>query len=244
MTPLRIELDRSSPIPLYHQIASSIEAAIDRGDLVAGSRIETELSLAARLGISRPTARQALQELVEKGLLVRRRGVGTQVAYSQIRRPVELTSLNEDLTTSGRTPRTQILEYVTGSADAGLAQILSLPEGAPVVTIRRLRFADDEPLALMTNHLAAALAPDEATLAELGLYAALRTHGIQLHVAQQRIGARIATAKEARQLGEPPRAALLTMERTAFDDAGRTIEHGSHVYRASRYVFDTTLFAR
>jgi DNA-binding GntR family transcriptional regulator len=63
-------------------------------------------------------------------------------------------------------------------------------------------------------------------------------------VAHQRIGARLAKAEEARLLHEPPRAALLTMERTAFDDQGNAVEHGRHVYRASRYEFETTLVGR
>ena len=65
--PLRIDLDRSSPVPLYHQISTAIESRIDGGDLTAGAFLENEIALAARLGISRPKARRALQELVDKG---------------------------------------------------------------------------------------------------------------------------------------------------------------------------------
>jgi DNA-binding GntR family transcriptional regulator len=96
----------------------------------------------------------------------------------------------------------------------------------------------------MVNHLALEIAPTREELTELGLYAALRGHGIEIHMAQQQIGARLAAAPEARILDEKPKAALLTMERTAFDAAGRAIEHGVHVYRASRYNFSTTLFAQ
>ena len=109
-TPLRIELDRTSPVPLYHQVAAGIETAITEGRLRAGVLLENEVALAGRLGISRPTARQALGSLVDRGLLVRRRGVGTQVAPERVRRPAGLTSLNEDLAASGRRPDTRILE--------------------------------------------------------------------------------------------------------------------------------------
>jgi DNA-binding GntR family transcriptional regulator len=64
-----------------------------------------------------------------------------------------------------------------------------------------------------------------------------------VHLVQQQIGARTATAAEARILNEKPKAALLTMERTAYDATGRAIEHGKHLYRASRYSFSTTIFA-
>ena len=68
--PLAVELDRSSPVPLYYQLAQAIEAAIRDGDLSPGDRFENELALAKRLTLSRPTTRRAIQELVDKGLLV------------------------------------------------------------------------------------------------------------------------------------------------------------------------------
>lgn len=241
--PLRIDLDRSRAVPLYQQVASAIDAAIAEGRLAPGEFIEHEVPLAARLGISRPTARQALQDLVDRGRLVRKRGVGTQVAPPRIHRPVELTSLFGDLVRGGRKPSTTLLVREEITADTELADVLEVPEGTPVVHIRRLRMADDEPLAVMTNYVPASIAPSEEELATGGLYDGLRAHGAVPKVARQRIGARSATAAEARMLDEPPRAALLTMERIAYDETGRVIELGRHIYRASRYEFDTTLFA-
>src|SRR4249919_1830431 len=101
---LDITLERNSPVPLYYQLAQSIENAIANGTLAPGDRLENELSLTTRLGLSRPTARQAIQELVKKGLLVRKRGVGTQVVRSQFRRTEALSSLNEDIARAGKIP--------------------------------------------------------------------------------------------------------------------------------------------
>ena len=106
MTDLQLELDRSSPVPLYFQIARQIEVAIERGDLAPGDRLEDEVGLADRHGLSRPTMRRAIQELVAKGLLVRKRGVGTQVVHGQVTRRVELTSLWDDLTEHRQQPST------------------------------------------------------------------------------------------------------------------------------------------
>ena len=100
--PVAVELDRSSPVPLYYQLAQAIEAAIRDGELSPGDRFENELALAKRLTLSRPTTRRAIQELVDKGLLVRKRGVGTQVVRSQFRRTEALSSLNEDIIKAGR----------------------------------------------------------------------------------------------------------------------------------------------
>ena len=83
-TMLRINLDRSSPVPLYYQMAKAIEKDIETGALAPGERLENEIALAGRLRVSRPTARRALQELVDLGMLVRKRGVGTQVAPARV----------------------------------------------------------------------------------------------------------------------------------------------------------------
>ncbi len=243
-TVLTFDIDRSSPTPLYFQLAQAIEGAIRGGDLPAGSRLENEILLAERYGLSRPTVRRAVQELVDKGLLVRKRGVGTQVVQPHVSRSVELTSLYEDLDRAGEAPSTEVLSLDRVPAPPEIAAELDLAEGDDVVVIRRLRRSRGEPLALMTNYLPGRFAPTVADLSERGLYQYLRAQGVHLRVAHQRIGARLARAEEARLLEEPPRAALLTMERTAFDDQGRAVELGRHVYRASRYDFEATLVGR
>ena len=73
-----MDLERSGPIPMYFQVSQRLERAILGGDLPAGSRLENEVALAERLGLSRPTIRRAIQELVDKGLLVRRRGISAE----------------------------------------------------------------------------------------------------------------------------------------------------------------------
>lgn len=241
---LPIELERSSPVPLYFQVAQAFEKAILEGDLKPGDRFENELALAKRLSLSRPTTRRAIQELVDKGMLVRKRGVGTQVVQTPVHRPVELTSLFDDLARAGQEPATKVLDYHIGAAPDDVAAHLNLPAGSEVLTMRRLRSSGGQPLALMTNHLPAAIAPDRDELERAGLYQALRARGVHIRLARQRIGAMAADREEARLLDEKPRAPLLVMNRTAFDDSGRIVEYGSHAYRASRYYFETTLVDR
>ncbi|MFD7512815.1 GntR family transcriptional regulator, partial [Streptomyces sp. NPDC059853] len=99
---LTFSIDRGSPVPLYFQLSQQLEAAIEHGELLPGTLLGNEIDLAGRLGLSRPTVRQAIQVLVDKGLLVRRRGVGTQVVHSRVRRPLELSSLYDDLESAGQ----------------------------------------------------------------------------------------------------------------------------------------------
>jgi len=240
-----IRVDRSSPVPLYFQVAQRLQELIESGEMPPGSRLENEIALADQLGLSRPTMRQAIQHLVNQGLLVRKRGVGTQVARTRVRRQVELSSLYDDLERAHRQPRTELLSFQHVPAPDDIAATLHLPAGSEVVAIERLRFAQDEPLAIMRNYLPAgiaALTPEQ--LIEHGLYQLLRAAGVQVRMADQTIGARRANATEARLLGEPRGAPLLAMSRTAYDHEGRAVEYGSHVYRASRYSFELTLVAR
>lgn len=240
-----IRVDRSSPVPLYFQVAQRLEELIESGQLIPGTRLENEIALADQLGLSRPTMRQAIQYLVDKGLLVRKRGVGTQVVHAKVRRTVELTSLYDDLHRTHQQPHTDVLSFGETTAPDEVAVALSLPSGAPVLRIERLRYAQGEPLAVMRNFLPAGLLRITAEqLASQGLYQLMRAAGINLRLADQTIGARKATSAEAKALGEVRGAPLLTMARTAYDDAGRAVEYGQHAYRASLYSFELTLVAR
>lgn len=239
-----ITIDRGSPVPLYFQFAQQLQKLIETGVLPPGTRLSNEVALADQFGLSRPTMRQAMQHLVDKGLLARKRGVGTQVVTNRIRRQVEFTSLYDDLEREERRPRTEVLSLATLPADAEIAAALRVAEGAEVVALERLRFADDEPIALMRNHLPAGLIElTPQALAEAGLYQLLRQSGIGLSTARQTIGARRATAAEAQLLDEGRGATLLTMARTAYDGSGKPVEYGVHVYRASRYSFEMTVAA-
>jgi DNA-binding GntR family transcriptional regulator len=97
-------------------------------------------------------------------------------------------------------------------------------------------------LAIMRNAVPVDVLPlTEADLQKRGLYELLRAAGHIPRMANQLVGARAATAAEARLLGDPRGAPVLTMTRTAWDAAGRAVEFGSHLYRASRYSFEISL---
>jgi len=241
-------VDRSSPVPLYFQVAQSLERAICDGTLPPGTRLDNEVQLAESLGLSRPTMRRAMQYLVDKGVLVRRRGVGTRVVQPKVRRPLGLSSLYEDLVNSGQRPTTTVLSLTTEPASAAIAGALSVPLETTVTVLVRLRSALGLPIARMCNYLPHTIPGlagglDREALEGQGLYQLIRALGVQLHAADQVIGARTSTAEEARLLGEPRGAALLTMQRTAYDDHGRAVEYGTHIYAASRYSFSLSMLA-
>jgi DNA-binding GntR family transcriptional regulator len=227
-------------VPLYHQLSSQLLAAIESGRLPKGSLLDNELELAERWQVSRPTVRRAIQELVDGGLLVRRRGVGTHVVSDQVRRPFTLTSLFDDLVASGRQPTTKVLTLRRGTADDDVAEALRIGAGDPVVQIERLRAVGAKPLAVMRNWLIADVADgitaDELT--ERGLYAALRDRGVRPHSASQRLGAAAASASDAALLELTPGSPLVTMRRVMHDATGRIVELGEHRYDAAQYAVE------
>lgn len=242
---LFLDLDRSGPVPLYYQIASRLEQAILDQTLPAGARLENEVALAARLGLSRPTIRRAIQDLVDKGLLVRRRGIGTQVVHGKVTRNVELTSLFEDLERAGQKPETRVLSVAVVAADDAAVDALGVDPGSRVLHVQRLRSADGVPLAILDNVLPEQFADlDRDALEKHGLYQLLRARGVTMRVAKQRIGARAATSREAELLDLSRGAPVLTMARTAFDNSGVAVEFGQHCYRPDRYSFEVTLVDR
>ncbi|WP_166355717.1 GntR family transcriptional regulator [Phytoactinopolyspora limicola] len=238
----QLVVDRSSPVPLYFQVAQHLEQLIESGAYPPGTRLDNEIVLADQLGLSRPTMRRAIEYLVDRGLLVRKRGVGTQVVQPKVRRPVELSSLFDDLRAAGRAPRTEVLRFEVEHPSEVVAETLGIGVDDEVYVIERLRFTGDEPLSIMHNYIPTALLRlSREALAEQGLYDIIRAAGVNLKIATQSIGGRAARASEARLLEERPGAPLLTMNRVAYDDTGRAVEYGSHIYRASRYTFELTL---
>lgn len=237
-----LTIDRTSPVPLYFQVAQHLEDSIISGAIPPGTIFDNEILLADQLGLSRPTMRRAMQHLVDKGLIVRRRGIGTRVVQPKVRRQLELTSLYEDLAGTGQVPTTEVLAFETMEADGEIAEKLGLEPGVEVVRIERLRSANERPIARMTNYLPLRVVDfDAATLEANGLYQLLRAQGIQLHAATQTVGARTASPAEAKLLQESRGSALLTMQRITFDDHGLVVELGNHLYAASRYAFEINL---
>lgn len=245
MNVIPVTIERSSPVPLYHQLAEQLTASIEDGRLQPGDAFENELALAERLDLSRPTVRRAIAELVGRGLLVRRRGVGTTVASQVIHRRDELTSLYDDMVRRGQQPTTRVLSFTTTAVDAVAAEALGVAASTPLVSVERLRTVGDTPTALMHNWLPpqfADIQPDD--LEDTSLYAILRARGVRPVIAHQTIGARRPGAPERRLLGLASGDPLLTMTRRAYAADGSAVEFGDHCYRYDQYAFDVTVHDR
>lgn len=238
------DIDRNGPVPLYFQVSTRLQQAIRSGAIPPGARLENEISIAERLGLSRPTIRRAIQELVDKGLLVRRRGIGTQVVQGSVTRQVELTSLYEDLQNTQHDPGTRVLAHEMVAAAPDVADALGIDIGTPVLHLRRVRSTDGVPVAVLENYLPADLHITAEQLESRGLYQLLRADGVTIRIAKQTIGARRAQNDEHHLLDIDEGGPVLTMERVSFDHSGVAIEFGHHCYRPDLYTFETTLVAK
>ena len=228
-------------MPLYFQLAQQVEAAIAGGSVVAGARLPNEVALADQLGLARETVRQAYGQLTDRGMVARKRGVGTVVMSGYVGRSLGLSSLYDDLRRANQEPSTTVLGRRVTPAPADVAAALQVPPGARVLAIERVRYAAGAPLGLLRNWLPETHTDLSATeLTEHGLYELLRARGVRLRVANQRVGAAAVGARDARLIGERRGATVLTTERTVYDDNGRPVEFGRDVYRADRYYFEMT----
>lgn len=145
--------DSEAPEPKYYAVKRHLLDFI--GELEPGSVVPTERELAAELGTSRTTVRQALGELVVEGRLERRQGSGTYVAEPKITWHLYLASFTEQVEASGFTPSAQVLATQRIAASNDLSEKLELPVRAPVYRVERLRLADNWPIAVETSWLPA-----------------------------------------------------------------------------------------
>lgn len=238
-----VRLDRNSPVPLYHQIAQPIEDLILSGQLTPGTRLEDELSMARRLNVSRPTARRALQQLGDHGLLVRRRGVGTQVAPTRVHRPNTLSTIFDQMKADGHKPSTEVLSYGTSTASSEVCAKLEVAPGTSVTTIRRLRMSDRQPAGLMFDLIRSSIAPTATALERDSFEGALADRGIVVTMARQAVSARKASAPEAQLLRIPAGSIVLTIQNSTYDESGKVAAYGEYLFRPDRFTVRNNLFA-
>lgn len=190
------------------------------------------------LGVSRPTVRAAVDELVAAGLLVREHGRGMFVAPAKITQ--ELVAGDRALTVpqAAGAWSSRLLEFTTLQAGARVGRKLRMSPAAEIVYVARLRLVDGAPMAIEHLHIRAELVPGlSAQELESGdLYEHLRTtHGVHVHEALQAIEPTVVTRAEAKLLDVPELSPALLFERLTSDTAGRPVEYVHSLYRGDRY---------
>lgn len=236
-------LDASARGSLYQRLARALRDAIERGVVKPEEALPAERDLAADFSISRITVRKALDALVADGLLVRRQGAGTFVAGRVEKQFAKLSSFTEDMAARGRAVTSSWLMQAEGAVTPDESMMLGLGPGASVYRFRRIRFADDVPLAIEHSAIAGfALAGADAV--RDSLYTALEASGNRPVRALQRLRAVLFTPDQARLLGVEKGAPGLFIERRGFLDDGRAVEATQSWYRGDAYDFVAELSTR
>lgn len=149
------KLDKTTPVPLYFQLKELIMAEIKNGTYPKDSVIPTEKELSEMFDISRTTVRQAIAELVQEGWLYRVKSKGTFVSQPKINQDFiqKLESYNDQIRRTGRTPRTEVLDFKVMKASQEVAEQLELQPGDEVIYLHRKRYADDDPIVVLKTYL-------------------------------------------------------------------------------------------
>jgi GntR family transcriptional regulator len=230
---------RADAVPLYHQIFLALRDEIVSGRTPFGSAMPTEFELAAKYSVSRITARRALFELADKGLVERKRRTGTRVVFRSPSAPIEanLEHAVEALVAFGRNTRVRVLSLEEQPADAEIADTLRVPEGSAIVCAERIRYLNGEPLGHVVSHVPAAFASQitRTALETTPILALLREGGFKISGGRQTVSAHAAEPSLAAALQLEPRSVILRIERIVTDADAVPLLRTIAQYRADRY---------
>lgn len=226
-------------IPLYHQIFLTLRDEILSGIRRVGAAVPTEHELSATYGVSRTTARRALDELARLGLVERRRRIGTRVSFKAPDAPIEadVDQAIESLLAFGRGTRVRVVELATVPADPETAGRLDIEPNAPVLRALRIRSTKDAPLGVITSFVPAAFGAllTKEALTERPLLELLRAGGHEIGGGRQMVISTAADHQVAALLETEVRAPILRIDRILRNSSGRPLAFTSAQYRGDRY---------
>jgi GntR family transcriptional regulator len=240
-------LDRSGPVPLYHQIKRWFSSRILSGELAPGAQLPDELEICERLGVSRGVVRQAMTELCFEGLLNRHRGRGTFVSVPKTAEGLisGLRGLADDAALRNQGVDSTVLVLREIAAGETVAHNLNLSPGAQVVELERVRALGGVPHVLVTTYLPALLVPG-ITQRDLNggvsLYRILREeYELPIVSARRRVEATLAGAREARLLEVKRGSPLLALKNVGYTTGQRPLDYFVAFHRGDHSAFEVEL---
>ena len=228
-------LDKGSFIPLYLQLFERLARQIEMGILKPGERLISERDLAVSLNISRITTRQAIDALLESGLVYREQGRGTFVAEPKMRGVLGFTSFTEDMRSRGLKPSSRVLVQELLCVDEKLQFTLKIGPEDYALHLVRLRCADNQPVALQSSYVPARMFPglEKEDLNDKSLFTVLiEKYCIRPAWTEAEIEAMPASPEEARLLTLKPNDPLLVVRGLTFTDSFEVVESVRTAYRS------------
>ncbi|MCL6573585.1 MAG: GntR family transcriptional regulator [Bacillus sp. (in: Bacteria)] len=239
-------LQHESLIPLYHQLMERLKGAIEKERWSPGDKVPSENQLMNQFGVSRNTAKKAIEELVQVGILYRIQGKGTFVAKPKLEQSLMgFYSFSKVLKEKGMNPKDIILKIEEIKPSAKIKEALQLDENESVIEMKRLRCANNEPYILESSFIPKTVVTDMEQLKKVGeisLYD-LFTHQFNVVVtkAKETFEPVLIRADESEYLQTEAGRPALLLERTAYDIHGLPVEFCISIVRGDRCRFYTEL---
>ncbi len=229
-------------IPYYYQIKEDILQRINTGDLAPDTKLPSEIDLAAQYGVSRPTVRQALSELMQEGYLQRQKGRGTFVSRPGIVDNAQVFTSFEDNSPTHVANQTQRLHHRLITPTATIRRDLNLSPEDRVYEITTIRGNDNEKLAVRTSIIPQPLAPDLlkrlSSPQSADVYHILEEHyGLVPVSAEQRFQAIPCSEKDATLLGIRPGTPVMVWTGFIYGAEGVKFARVRTVFRGNRFSF-------
>ncbi|GEO58779.1 GntR family transcriptional regulator [Companilactobacillus bobalius] len=227
-------------VPVYIQIHNQIRKEIESGKWSVGERIPSERQLSQDFDVSRMTLRQAIQTLVDEGILQRQVGSGTYVASSKVQEKMSgTTSFTEITESQGKKPSSKTVSYHVADPSISEMEKLKLKDGNQVLRMERIRYADNQPIcfevATIPVDIVKSLDKEDITSS---LYKALETKaGLKLGNATQTVSAILASEKIANFLNVKRGSAILRVRQVTTLDDERPFEYVRSQYAGDRFEF-------
>ncbi len=234
-------INHESKMPYYTQLKEALLGKIEKGVYAKGEKLPSEMELALQNGISRPTVRQAIAELVQEGYLEKRRGIGTFVASPLITgNAAVFKTFAEEMAAHGRQHEARIIRAHTIGASGKTAEELQVKQGGSIFEIVRLRLADGEPLVIRTSFVPSCRFPEllKKDLEKKPLYELLANNGAKPARATLWFQATAAIKEEARLLQIAEGDPLSLWNGLVYDEKNQPIEKFKAVYVGSRFRFE------
>jgi GntR family transcriptional regulator len=231
-------------VSLYIQIRETLREQIRQGELKPGQKLPSEDELAAQFGVSRMTARQGISDLIDEGLLYRRRGIGTFVAQFHVERDHNrLTSFFDAAKAEDFDFEFRLLCREVVPARLMIAKALVLQEGEPAIRIQTLRLANGVPVTMHDEYVPYKLCPAllQEDLSCRSAWQVMETYGYKVKHAMQVVEAKPADAEIAKLLEMEEGAPILYKQRTILAEDGTPLEFTLCYNRGDRYLLKMTL---
>lgn len=180
-------------IPLHQQISEDILIKILNGMYVVNEMIPKEVDLANSYNVSRPTIRQAIMTLVDRGYLERVKGTGTFVRNKKINQNFTnvIKSYNDSMKERGIIPKTKVLNFSIEKATKKIAENLAINVGDPIYSLTRLRYAGDTPILFVTTYIPHYMFPEliNEDFTKVSLYDTFTKYGNPIISAKRELNA-------------------------------------------------------